>query len=148
MDYSYNPDLAVNPFWFSLALAVLGTFALVAYAINSWILSRVFLKLGISPAKAWVPFYNNWLLLESAQIPGPLALLPAAAIIPFIGPMVAMAAIVPMAIAAYRLSPRFGKEAALYTVIYVLIPILWLGIIAFDKSTYLPERVTTATPAE
>lgn len=45
-------------------------FGVLVYVFVSICLMRIFAKAGVKPWIAWVPFYNNWKLLEIGGQPG------------------------------------------------------------------------------
>jgi hypothetical protein len=107
-------------------------FALGGYALTAWFLSGIFRKAGIERWKAWVPFYNWWVFLELGGQPGWLAIL---AVVP-IGNIVA---VVFMCIAAYHVGLAFAKDGA-WVVLYIFLPLVWLGILGLDSSRWEPWR--------
>lgn len=118
-----------------LALAVYVVVLLGSYALSAWLLSRVFRKAGIDRWKAWVPVYNTWVLLELGGQPGWLAfiaLVPGASII----------STVFICISVYHIDFGFGKPSAGWLVLYIFLPIVWIGILAFDSSHWDPRRMT------
>lgn len=101
---------------------------IVIYVIASFLLSRIFKKAGVEPWKAWVPIYNNWILLELGDQKGFWAVL---AIIPFVG----IVSSVFMIISQYNIGLKFGKEGW-FVLLAIFIPVVWLAWLAFDKSTW------------
>ena len=101
---------------------------LIAYVINSWLMSVVFQKMNIAPWKAWVPFYNTWVFLEDGGYSGALMLL---ALIPGASIVVAIL----MVLAAHRIGEGFGHDAGM-TVLYFFLPIVWFAIIGFGSSQW------------
>lgn len=126
-------------------LLVLGllAFTLLSYALNAFLLGRVFEKAGVDMWKAWVPVYNTWTFLELGNQKGWLSLLLIAFIIPLIGNIGLLVLIVYMAIAAYKIGRGFGKEG-LWVLLYIAFPIIWFAIIAFDKSHFDRNRMNVA----
>lgn len=116
---------------------------LVVAVIAMW---KLFAKAGEPGWKALVPIYNSWVFLRLGDQAGWWALV---ALIPFVN----IIAVVFMAIAAYNIGLKLGKEGW-YVVLYVLVPIIWMLILAFDKSTWKGQVVGTvpsplgATPTE
>lgn len=99
---------------------------LIAYVVNAVLLGMIFKKAGIESWKAWVPIYNSWILLEMGGQPGWWALL---AVVPGIN----LVSAVFVAIAMYHIGLRFGKDA-MFILLALFIPIVWLGWLAFDKT--------------
>ncbi|MBH1980596.1 hypothetical protein I8H83_02230 [Candidatus Saccharibacteria bacterium] len=107
---------------------VFGLIAIVALVVAIVAMWKLFTKAGEPGWKALVPVYNSWVFLRLGDQAGWWALV---ALIPFLN----IVAIVFMAIAAYNISLKLGKEGW-YVVLYVLVPIIWILILAFDKSTW------------
>ncbi|PJJ61578.1 DUF5684 domain-containing protein [Compostimonas suwonensis] len=126
-------------------LLIIGLLSIVlviaSYLVMSWFVARVFVKAGIPAWKAWVPVYSNWILLELGRQPGWWSIL---LLVPFVN----YAAIVFVCIAVYRVSQGFGKEAAGFLVLYIFVPWVWAGIIAFDDSRWEPWRVRAFLPPQ
>ena len=121
-------------------LAFLGIYlVLVAafYALFAWFLARIFRKAGVAQWKAWVPFYNGWVFFELGGQPGWLALL---ALIPG----ASIVAAVFSCIAAYHIGAAFQKPDGGWVVLYIFVPYVWLGIFAFDRSSWNPAAMTVA----
>ncbi|PPF47119.1 hypothetical protein C5B85_02265 [Pseudoclavibacter sp. AY1F1] len=114
------------------ALGILLWLVLVlgAYALSSWLMSKVFTKMGIEAWKAWVPVYNSWTFVEAAGFPGWWVL------VGFI-PGVNIALVVLLAIAAYRIGLGFGKSGV-WVLLYIFLPIVWFAIVGFDSSRWNP----------
>ena len=108
---------------------------LVSYAISAFLLSRIFKKAGVEPWKAWVPIYNNWVLLELGDQKGFWAII---ALIPFVN----IVSIVFMFIAMYNIGLKLGKESW-FILLAIFLPLVWLIWLAFDKSTW---NGSTAAP--
>lgn len=111
--------------------------ALVSYAISAFLLSRIFKKAGVEPWKAWVPIYNNWVLLELGDQKGFWAVL---ALIPFVN----IVSIVFMFIAMYNIGLKLGKESW-FVLLAIFLPLVWLIWLAFDKSTWNGTTPVAAT---
>jgi hypothetical protein len=101
------------------------------YVISSWFLSKIFVKAGEPAWKGWVPVYNSWTFLELGGQAGWWALV---AFVPFVG----IASSVFICIAAYNIGLRFGKTGV-WLVLYILVPYVWWGILAFDSSRWNPN---------
>ena|GEM_PF-2136638 len=108
----------------------------VFYAVYAFLLGRIFQKAGVEAWKAWVPVYNAWTFLELGGQKGFWAIL---ALIPGLGIVTAVF----MIIAAYRIGLGFGKEGW-WAAIYALLGIVWLAVLAFDSSTWQPQRIAAA----
>lgn len=131
MEYETTSDAAMSAagmaalsgFFVIFGLIVLAA-ALVAI-IAMW---KLFTKAGEPGWKALIPIYNSWVFLRLGDQAGWWALV---ALIPLVN----IVAVVFMAIAAYNIGLKLGKEGW-YVVLYVLVPIIWMLILAFDKSTW------------
>jgi magnesium-transporting ATPase (P-type) len=100
----------------------------IAYVITSFLLMRIFKKAGVESWKAWVPVYNNWVMLELGGQQGFWAVLA------FI-PIVNIASVVFMLIAQYHIGLRLGKEGV-FVLWAIFIPIVWFIWLAFDDSKW------------
>ena len=130
----YSSDIGtIAPVLAVLALSLV--FAAASYVIVSWFLMRIFKKAGVEGWKAWVPFYNQWVFLELGGQQGWLILL---ALIPG----VSIVAAIFIYIAAFHVGASFAKSGAGWLVLYILLPYIWLGIIAFDSSRWNPALMS------
>ncbi|UQN15923.1 DUF5684 domain-containing protein [Gulosibacter sp. ACHW.36C] len=133
-DYSFAASISAG--------AIIGglVVGLLAYALVAFFLMKVFEKMNIEGWKAWVPVYNQWVLLEAGGNPGWISLAFLVTWIPFLGQLAAIAAVVFVAISVYRIGIGFNKEGA-WVVLWIFLPIVWLGIVAFDSSKWrgLPD---------
>jgi Family of unknown function (DUF5684) len=100
----------------------------IGYVISSVLLARLFKKAGIEQWIAWVPIYNTWKLLEMGGQQGFWAVLA-------LVPVVNIVSVVYMYIAMYYIGLKLGKEGW-WIVIAILVPIVWLAILAFDDSKW------------
>lgn len=100
----------------------------VTYVIISLLLSRIFKKAGVESWKAWVPVYNNWVLLELGGQKGFWAVL---ALIPLLN----IASAVFMLIAMYHIGLKLGKEGA-FVLLAIFVPLVWYIWLAVDDSTW------------
>lgn len=103
------------------------------YVIMALLLSRIFKKAGVPQWKAWVPVYNNWVLLELGGQQGFWAVLA------FI-PIVQIVAAVFMYIAMYNIGLHFGKSGA-FVLWAIFLPIVWFIWLAVDNSTWNGPKV-------
>ena len=123
-----------------------------SYVVSSLLLGRIFKKAGIQSWIAWVPFYNNWKLLEIGGQSGFWAVL---ALVPFAN----IGSIIFMYIAMYNIGLKLGKSSA-FVLLAIFLPIVWLIWLAVDQSTWnnsvgapskaiehLSGGAPTATPA-
>lgn len=103
-------------------------FAIALYVLTALCLMRIFKKAGVKPWIAWVPFYNNWKLLEIGGQQGFWAVL---SIIPFVN----IVSSVFMYIAMYHIGLKFGKEGY-YVILAILVTPVWFILLAIDKEPW------------
>lgn len=129
------------------ALAGLALFllilALAAYVVSSIFLMKIFEKAGVQGKwRAWVPVYSMMVFSKLGDLNpwwslvlwgGGLLL----SWIPVVGQLIIIAAAVYSVLAAWRVGLKLQKEAV-WVVLYVLVSIVWLGILAFDRSRWNP----------
>ena len=109
-------------------------FAIAVYVFVAICLMRIFKKAGVKPWIAWVPFYNNWKLLEIGGQQGFWAVL---AIIPFVNIVSAIFTY----IAQYHIGKKLGKGGE-FVLWAIFIPVVWYIWLAFDKSKWNDEAST------
>ncbi len=120
-------DAALNGAAFlGIVIAVL-LIVVIVYVVSAIFLGMIFKKAGIESWKAWVPVYNNWVLLEMGGQHGWLSLL---AFVPF-GSLVTA---VFMYIAMYHIAIKFGKDGTLFIVLAIVAPVVWYIWLAVDKT--------------
>lgn len=112
-------------------------FSAALYVIGALLLGRVFKKAGQPQWPAWVPIYNSWKLLEIGGQQGFWAVL---ALIPIVN----IVSLVFMYIAMYHIGKNLGKSDA-FVLLAIFLPIVWLIILAVDKSTWKGSKVTPAS---
>jgi len=132
-DYSYysgdyNSETALALSAGVMVFAIL--FAIAMYVLNSIMLGKIFSKAGIEGWKAWVPVYNNWIMLELGGQKGYWAVV---MLIPFVGIIGAIF----MYIAMYYISLGFGKES-IFVLLAIFLPVVWLIWLAVDGSKWKP----------
>lgn len=108
---------------------------LIVYAIFAIFLGRIFKKAGVKQWIAWVPFYNNWKMLEIGGQQGFWAVL---AIIPIVN----YVSLVFQYIAMYHIGKKLGKDGV-FVLLAIFLPIVWLIWLAVDKSTW-NDKASTA----
>lgn len=114
---------------------------IVAYAVTSFFLGKIFKKAGQPAWAAWVPVYNNWKLLEMGGQHGFWAIL---AFVPFVN----IAAIIFQYIAMYHIGLKFGKEGV-FVLLAIFLPIVWIIWLAVDKTAVwqgVPTQAAAAPP--
>lgn len=115
-------------------------FAIVIYVLTSFFMMKIFQKAGVQGAwRAWVPVYNMMVFFKLGDLSPWLVLYGFGGAILLswigIGYLFSLALAVFSAIAAYRIGLKLQKEAW-WVVLYVLLSIVWLGILAFDRSRW------------
>lgn len=121
--------------------------ALAAYVVSAIFLMKIFDKAGVQGKwRAWVPVYSMMVFSKLGDLNpwwslvlwgGGLLL----SWIPVVGQLIIIAAAVYSVLAAWRVGLKLQKEAV-WVVLYVLVSIVWFGILAFDRS-----RWNVAVPA-
>ena len=138
-DYGYGGMIA---FWL-LFLPILFVFGIAFYILTSWFLMKIFDKAGVQGRwRAWVPVYNTMVFSKLGDLNPWLVLIAwgAAVVlswIPLIGWIIGLLPLLVSALAAWRVGLKLQKEAA-WVILYVFLSIVWLGILAFDKSRWNP----------
>lgn len=110
-------------FWGLIAIVTI-----ISYVVAAISLMKIFTKAGVPSWIAWVPFYNNWKMLEIGGQRGFWAVL---AIIPIVN----IASAVFVYIAMYHIGLKLGKSGS-FLVLGIFLPVVWMLWLAFDKSTW------------
>lgn len=109
-------------------LLFFGIFALAIYLLTAVAMWRLFTKAGEAGWKSLIPVYNSWVFLRMGDQASWWAIV---GLVPVVG----IVGYVFMAIAAYNIGLKLQKEAW-WVILYIIVPIIWLYILAFDKSTW------------
>ena len=125
--------LLVGLYLFMLLLGI------ALYVVTALCLMKIFKKAGVKPWIAWVPFYNNWKLLEIGGQQGFWAVL---AIIP----VVSLVSAVFMYISMYHVGKKLGKDGA-FVLLAIFFPYVWFIWLAVDKSTWNDSASTAPSLA-
>ena len=146
--YGPNPDLGPG------GVALVATtvffafiFAVGFYALGAWFYMKIFEKAGVQGKwRAWVPVYNSLIFVKLGDLnPWWLVCLWGGTIVlgwvPVLGWVIGVAMFLYTMAAAWRVGLKLQKEAV-WLILYFFLPLVWLGINAFDKS-----RWNTAIPA-
>ena len=104
------------------------TFSLLFYVFFAFMLGLIFKKAGVPQWAAWVPFYNNWKLLEIGGQQGFWAILT-------IIPVINIVSAVFMYIAMYNIGLKLGKEG-IFVLLAIFLTPAWLIWLAVDKSAW------------
>lgn len=123
---------------FTTVLLISLIFSIGAYVVMALGLMRIFKKAGVEGWIAWVPFYNNWKLLEIGGQQGFWAVL---AIIPFVNIVSAIFVIIAM----YHVGLKLGKSGV-FVLLAIFFPLIWVLILGFDSSKWQGE--TAEQPAQ
>jgi hypothetical protein len=121
-------------------------FAIGFYILSSIFLMKIFEKAGVQGKwRAWVPIYNYMVFSKLGDLNPWLILIAIGASIllswiPVIGAVLGLLPLVVTLLAAWRVGLKLQKEAV-WLILYFFLSIVWLGILAFDKS-----RWNTAIP--
>ncbi|MDX2776645.1 DUF5684 domain-containing protein [Streptomyces caniscabiei] len=137
--YEYSSNVSSTD---EATAAVFGVFAFlfmffmiaVMYVVMSLLTMRIFKKAGVEGWKAWVPFYNHWILLELGNQKGFWAVLT-------IVPLVNIVSAVFTYIAMYHIGLKLGKDGA-FVLWAIFIPIVWYIWLAVDDSTWEGRKAT------
>jgi hypothetical protein len=103
-------------------------FGIAIYIVTSLCLMKIFAKAGVKPWIAWVPFYNNWKMLEIGGQQGFWSVLT-------IVPVVSLVSAIYLFIAQYHIGKKLGKggEFVLFAIFLAPVWYIWL---ALDKSPW------------
>lgn len=102
--------------------------ALASYVVCAIFRQRIFAKAGVEKWKAWVPFYNTYIMLQLGGQAGWWIFF-------MLFPPASMVTSVFLFIAEYHIQRKLDKSDA-YLVLAILCQPVWLGILAFDKSVW------------
>ncbi|MDE0547216.1 large exoprotein [Microbacterium sp. C7(2022)] len=142
-DYGYGGLVAL---WLVL-IPLLLIFALAGYIIGAIFLMKLFEKAGVQGKwRAWVPVYNTMIFAKLGDL-SPWVMLGAVAAsallgqIPAIGWILSLAAVAAGVMAGWRIGLKLSKDWPL--LLLWIIPgigtLIWLGILAFGRSTWNPS---------
>jgi len=123
-------------------------FGIAAYVISSFFLMRIFERAGVQGKwRAWVPVYNLMVFSKLGDVsPWWILIAVGASIflswIDVINWIIGYATLGVLAIAAWRVGLKQGNKEWYYLLLW-LVPglgtLIWLGIVAFDKSPWNPN---------
>jgi len=114
-------------------------FAIAGYVLSSFFLMKIFEKAGVEGKwRAWVPFYNVMIFFKLGDLSPWLAFGFLLVWIPVLGWLVGLAMAVLGVLAAWRVGLKLQKEGV-WVVLYIFLSIVWMGILAFDKSRWNPN---------
>lgn len=134
-NYSYYSDYELSSYNEPYAAGLIILFVVIyflvlaaMYVIFALLLGQIFKKAGVERWIAWVPFYNNWKLLELGGQQGFWAVL---SIIPFVN----IASAVFMYIAMYHIGLKLNKSGA-FVLWAIFLPVVWYIWLALDSSKW------------
>jgi len=125
-DLAAAGSLAGTVFVTMMIFMIIG--GLIAYAITSFLTSRIFKKAGVKQSIAWIPIYSTWKMLELGGQKGYWAPL---LLVPFVN----IASLIFYYIALYHIGKKFGKEDWFVALAIFIAPV-WFIILGFDKSVW------------
>lgn len=136
MSYDYTPTYGTyNSDLFGVILGM-GIFviilALAFSAFSIFVMWKIFTKAGKPGWIALIPMYNTYTLFEITWGNGWYFLMMFLSIIPIIG---SIAVFVIWIMTMSKIATSFGKDSG-FTVGLVLLPVIFMAILAFDSSTY------------
>jgi hypothetical protein len=130
--------------------------SIIGYIVDSFLRMKIFRKAGLDAWKAWVPYYSQWKTYQIAGLPGWVSLFEITKLVnmvlsifnPFTW-ILKIFELIPWvsgSVAAYSIGKKLQKPAP-FVILYALdapiIPIIgwpfkviWLAILAFNKSTW------------
>ncbi|WP_260406560.1 DUF5684 domain-containing protein [Microbacterium sp. G2-8] len=124
---------------FGFLLIIVPILLIGGYVLTAVFYMKLFEKAGVEGKwRAWIPFYNSMIFLKLGDINPWLIFFVFAGAIPvvnFIGWIGSLFVSVLFIIAAYRIGLKLQKQGA-WVVLYIFLAIVWLGIMAFDKSRW------------
>lgn len=116
---------------------------IIFYVICLW---KVFEKAGVEGWKAIVPVYNGWVMAEIAGKPGWWGIVGLAGVIPVLGWIASIVALVLYVIIAIELSKKFGKDS-MFSLILIFFSIIGFAILAFGDAKYNAKAGGPTKPA-
>ncbi|MER7798046.1 large exoprotein [Microbacterium sp. NPDC096154] len=138
----YSDDYAALSAIWAAMIGFTLFFGIVFYIVGSFFMMKLFDKAGVQGGwRAWVPVYNMMVFFKLGDLSPWLVLYGVGGSILLtafgIGALFSLALGVLSAIAAYRIGLKLQKEGA-WVVLYVFLSLVWLGIVAFDRSRWNP----------
>jgi cytochrome bd-type quinol oxidase subunit 2 len=116
---------------------------LIFYVVCLW---KVFEKAGVEGWKAIIPVYNGWVLAEIAGKPGWWGIVGIAGVIPVLGWIASIVALVLYVIICIELSKKFGKDPV-FSLVLIFLSVIGYAILAFGKAQYSKSAGGSAKPA-
>lgn len=124
----------------AITLVFMAIIGIVSYVLSSWFFMKIFDKAGVQGRwRAWVPVYNFMVFSKLGDLSPWLVLIAfgASVVLNFLnlGTIGVLLMLAVGAMAAYRVGLKLQKQPA-WTVLFVFLSVIWLGINAFDKSRW------------
>ncbi len=107
---------------------------IISYVVVAICMMQIFKKAKVPTWIAWVPFYNQWKMLEIGGQQGFWAVLS-------IVPIANIVSMVFMYIAMYHIGKKLGKGDA-FIVLGIFLPYVWFIWLAADKSVWKDSAST------
>lgn len=117
-------------------LPILFIIGIISYVLYSWMLGKIFKKAGVKAWKAWVPFYNIWIMYKLGNTAGWWTIL-------LFIPIINIVASVFFYIASHRIGLKLGKSGA-FVLWAIFFPLVWFAWLAFDDSTWHEDGAAPA----
>lgn len=120
-------------------MAMLGIILLITIPLIIFVVVcmwKMFEKAGVEGWKAIIPVYNGWVLAEIAGKPGWWGIVGIAGVIPFVGWVASIAALVLGIIISIELAKSFGKDTG-FAVLLILLPFIGYAMLGFGSAKYV-----------
>ncbi len=123
-------------------------FGLAAYVLSSLFFMKIFEKAGVEGKwRAWVPVYSSMIFFKLGDVSPWLVLYAIGGAIvlgwiPFLGTLLSSLLSIAMLALSLMVAWRVGlklQKDAIWVVLYFFLSIVWMGILAFDKSRWNPN---------
>lgn len=140
MDYGDYGGYEALAAMFALLGIVFFIIGPIYYVVSSIFMMKIFEKAGaVGKWRAWVPIYREMIFFKLGDMSPWLVLytLGATIVLSFVGlgGIVGLAFTALFAMAGWRVGLKLQKEAA-WVILFVLLNIVWMGIVAFDRSRW------------
>ncbi|KQS91600.1 signal peptidase I [Chryseobacterium sp. Leaf394] len=99
----------------------------VLMGLSTW---KLFKKMGYSPALAFVPFYNYFIILKETKHPKWWAIL---SYLPIVGPIM-------MSVFHIYLMKKFGKTLVQHQILTVILPFIYMASVNYSKDAEIEDE--------
>ena len=99
----------------------------VLMGLSTW---KLFKKMGYSPALAFVPFYNYFIILKETKHPKWWAIL---SYLPIVGPIM-------MSVFHIYLMKKFGKSLVQHQILTVILPFIYMASVNYSKDAEIEDE--------